>query len=75
MWVIMDRPENPDQLAAAVFARLRPDASLSAAQAEVAAIHHRIHKDRWGRQTEPVVYPLHQEFTWLTGRNLDSASS
>jgi predicted permease len=70
MWVIMPRPTQPDQFGAAVFARLRPGASFSAAQAEVAAIHHRIHKDRWGRQTEPVVYPLHQEFTWLTGRNL-----
>ena len=71
MWVIMARPTQPDQFGAAVFARLRPGASLSAAQAEVAAIHHRIHQDRWGRQTEPIVYPLHQEFTWLTGRNLE----
>ena len=70
MWVIMARPTNPDQFAAAVFARLRPGASLAAAQAELAAIHHRIHTDRWGRQTEPVVYPLHEEFTWLTARNL-----
>jgi predicted permease len=71
MWVIMAHPKNPDQLAAAVFARLRPGASLIAAQAELAAIHHRIHKDRWGQQTEPFVYPLHEEFTWLTGRNLE----
>lgn len=71
MWVIMARPTQPDQFSAAVFARLRPGASLSAAQSEVAAIHHRIHNDRWGSQTEPIVYPLHQEFTWLTGRNLE----
>jgi len=71
MWVIMARPANPGQLSAAVFARLRPGASLTAAQAELAAIHHRIHKDRWGSQTEPFVYPLHEEFTWMTGRNLE----
>lgn len=71
MWVIMARPKQPNQSGAAVFGRLRPGATLAAAQAELAALHHRIHKDRWGGQTEPFVYPLHEEFTWLTGRNLE----
>jgi predicted permease len=70
MWVIMTRPKQPDQLSAAVFGRLRPGTSVTAAQAELTALHHRIHRDRWGRQTEPAIYPLHEEFTWLTARNL-----
>jgi predicted permease len=54
-----------------VFARLRPDVSLAGAQAEVSLLHHELHeRDRWGVQMEPVVYGLHDEFTWLTGRNL-----
>ena len=70
MWTLLPRPARPDQLAVAVFGRLRPGVSISAAQAEVAALHHQLHEgDRWGRQTEPVVYDLHGEFTWLTGRN------
>jgi putative ABC transport system permease protein len=75
MWVIMTPPKQPDQLSVAIFARLRPGASVTAAQAELAALHHRIHRDRWGRQTEPAVYSLHEEFTWLTARNLELSSS
>jgi putative ABC transport system permease protein len=71
MWVLMDRPANPDSLGVGVFARLRPGATIQTAQAEVVALHHQTHEhDRWGAQMEPVVYDLHGEFTWLTGRNL-----
>jgi predicted permease len=71
MWTLMDRPPKPDSLAVGVFARLRPDISMEAAQTEATALHRKLHEhDRWGAQMEPVVYDLHGEFTWLTGRNL-----
>ena len=71
MWALLPRPAQTNKLAVGVFARLRPGVSMAAAQAEVAALHHQLHQnDRWGKQTEPVVYDLHGEFTWLTGRNL-----
>jgi putative ABC transport system permease protein len=71
MWTILPQPGRPDQLAVGVFGRLRPGVSMAAAQAEVSARHRQLHAhDRWGAQVEPVVYGLHDEFTWLTGRNL-----
>ncbi|MGO9259984.1 MAG: ABC transporter permease [Bryobacteraceae bacterium] len=71
MWTILPQPAHPDQLAVGVFGRLRPGVSIAAAQAEVTARHRELHAhDRWGAQVEPVVYGLHDEFTWLTGRNL-----
>jgi predicted permease len=71
MWTMMAPPADPGQFAVGVFARLRPDVSLAGAQAEVSLLHRQIHQhDRWGAQMEPVIYGLHDEFTWLTGRNL-----
>ena len=71
MWLMMPRPVRPEQFAVGVFARLRPNVPVAAAQAEISLLHHQIHEhDRWGAQMEPVIYGLHEEFTWLTGRNL-----
>jgi putative ABC transport system permease protein len=71
MWTLMAPPSHPERLAVAVFARLKPDVSIARAQTEVQLQHHQIHRnDLWGAQMEPVVYDLHSEFTWLTGRNL-----
>ena len=71
MWILLARPARPDQLGVGVFGRLRPGVSLEAAQQEVLARHRQLHAhDDWGKQVEPVVYDLHGEFTWLTGRNL-----
>ncbi len=71
MWTIMARPPRPDELGVAVFARLRSGVTLRSAQAETLFLHRQIHgHDRWGEQMEPVLYGLHGEFTWLTGRNL-----
>ncbi len=71
MWTILANPARPDQTGVGVLGRLRPGVSLAAAQAEVSARHRQLHAhDRWGAQMEPVVYGLHGEFTWLTGRNL-----
>lgn len=71
MWITMPRPVRPSEFAVGVFARLRPGVSLASAQAEVSLLHHHIHgHDLWGAKMEPVIYELHEEFTWLTGRNL-----
>jgi putative ABC transport system permease protein len=70
MWTLIP-PARPHDFAVGVFARLRPNVSLAAAQAEVSLLHRQIHKhDLWGEKVEPVIYGLHEEFTWLTGRNL-----
>lgn len=71
MWTILPRPVKPDDFAVAVFGRLRPGVSRASAQAEILALHEQLHKhDRWGARMRPVLYDLHEEFTWLTGRNL-----
>lgn len=72
MWTIMPPPPSrPDQFAVGVFARMRPGVSFARAQAEILSLHYQLHAhDRWGALVEPVVYELHDEFTWLTGRNL-----
>lgn len=71
MWTLMPPPSRPDQFGVAVFGRLKPNVSLGAAQQEILALHRAMHAhDRWGALVEPVVYDLHDEFTWLTGRNL-----
>jgi predicted permease len=71
MWITMPRPIRPSEFAVGVIARLRPGVSLPTAQAEISLLHHRIHEhDLWGAKAEPVIYDLHEEFTWLTGRNL-----
>ena len=71
MWTIMRSVKQPDEFSVAVFARLRPGVSRERAQAEITALHQSFHAhDRWGALVEPVVYDLHDEFTWLTSRNL-----
>jgi len=71
MWTIVPKPRDPEDFSVAVFGRLRPQVSLASAQAEISLLHHQLHKhDRWGARMEPVLYNLHEEFTWLTGRNL-----
>jgi predicted permease len=71
MWMLMPPPSRPDQFAVGVFARRKPGVSISVAQAEALSLHRQFHQhDLWGAQMEPVIYDLHDEFTWLTGRNL-----
>jgi hypothetical protein len=71
MWTIMAKPARPDNFAVGIFGRLHPGATLAGAQAEVLSLHDHLHAhDRRGAQVKPVVYALHDEFTWLTGRNL-----
>jgi len=71
VWVLLTPPKRPDQFGVFVIGRLKPGISMSAAEAEILALHHQIHQhDRWGGVMEPAIYALQPEFTWLTGRNL-----
>jgi predicted permease len=54
-----------------VFGRLRADVSLERARAELSALHKQAHgSDGYAAAFRPAVYPLQEEFTWLSGRNL-----
>ena len=63
--------KDPDHFNVGIFARLKPGETIENAQAELSVLHRRYHQgDTHGAETEPVVYPLQEEFTWLAGRNL-----
>ncbi|HLJ78036.1 MAG TPA: ABC transporter permease [Acidobacteriaceae bacterium] len=58
-----------------IFGLLKPGVTRAAAEAELAAIEERIlpeapKADTFLRDWRPDVIPLHDNFTWLTGRNL-----
>src|SRR5262249_19107675 len=54
-----------------VFGRLRPGVTRERANAELLALHRQAHAaDPHGTAFAPTVYSLHEEFTWLAGRNL-----
>lgn len=58
-----------------IFGLLKPGVTREAAEAELAAIEARIlpeapQEDGFLRNWTPDVIPLHDNFTWLTGRNL-----
>jgi putative ABC transport system permease protein len=62
---------KPDQYGVGVFGRLRPGISKESAESEVSILARHLNEGiRHGVKMEPVVYPLHQEFTWLAGHNL-----
>jgi putative ABC transport system permease protein len=75
MWSLLT-PNNPiardpDRNGVGIFARLRPGITLEAAEDEVRQLHRNAHaNDRHSGLVEPVLYPLHDEFTNLTGRDL-----
>ncbi len=54
-----------------IFAHLRPGLTTATAQAELIRLHRQIHgHERHGAEMEPLVLPLQDEFTWMSGRNL-----
>ncbi len=75
MWSLLT-PNNPiardpDRSGVGIFARLKPGVTLQAAEEEVRQLHRNAHaNDRHSGLVEPVLYPLHDEFTNLTGRDL-----
>ncbi|MGH9664542.1 MAG: ABC transporter permease, partial [Bryobacteraceae bacterium] len=78
LWILMGpgfRP-NRETLPTGIFARLKPGVSQKQAQAEVAALHHALHRaDNPERDFTPVVYDLQEEFTWLASRSLRTTLS
>jgi len=68
--------KNP-RSSVAIVARLKPGVLQNNAHTESKALHEAVAADSppgsWVREISPVVYPLHDEFTWLAGRNLQSA--
>ena len=62
---------DPENANVGVFGRLRPGTSIEAAQQEIATLFREEHRnDSLGRERLPIVFPLKQEFTYLTGPNL-----
>ncbi len=72
MWtLIIGKDEQLGAAGVGVFARLKPNTGLEAAQAEVTNLHRAQHgSDEHGGMLTPTVYELQSEFTWLAGRNL-----
>ncbi len=62
---------NPDRNGVAVFGRLKPGVSRTAAEAELRLLARQIDQGRgFGVEIEPVAFDLQDEFIWLAGRNL-----
>jgi putative ABC transport system permease protein len=73
LWTLItpDFRPNWDTFLVGIFGRLKPGVSISSAQTEASVLQERLHRrDKRERDTVPVIYPLHEEFTWLSGRNL-----
>ncbi len=57
-----------------IFGRLRPGVTVASAERELAGLHQRVAQESpagsWVTQITPIIRNLHEEFTWLAGRNL-----
>jgi predicted permease len=74
MWILITPDSaiarNPNA-AVGVFALLKADVSIARAQAEVEALYRNApRKDVSGIQIKPVIYPLAEQFAYLTGPTL-----
>ena len=75
MWMLItpdsEIARDPEHAAVGAFGLLRPGVSIAHAQKEVELLYLNEHrKDAHGIQLRPVVFPLAEEFAYLTGPNL-----
>ena len=75
MWMLVTAnsrfAKNPDVAGIGIFARLKKGVSIAAAQQDIEVIHRRANgTGPHGKDKQPIVYPLHEEFTWLASRTL-----
>jgi putative ABC transport system permease protein len=73
-WILL-RPGfqlNQEHMFVGIFARLKPGVSLAQAQTELRGFFSALHTDAETRDFAPVVYDLHDEFTFLASRTLHS---
>lgn len=75
MWMLItpdsEIARNPDKSAVGAFGLLKPGVSIAQAQKEAELLYVNEHrKDPHGMQLFPVVFPLAEEFAYLTGPNL-----
>jgi hypothetical protein len=78
LWTLMTPSSqivrNPSRSGVAIVGRLKDGIPKNSAQAELRVLAEQIDGGRrYGSDMEPVVYPLHEEFTWLAGRNLQTS--
>lgn len=73
-WILLGPGFQADQehLFVGIFARLRPGVSLAQAETELRGFYSAMHTDAETRDFAPVVYDLHNEFTFLASRTLHS---
>lgn len=75
MWMLItpasEIARDPEHAAVGAFGLLKPGVSIAQAQKEVELLYVNEHrKDPHGIQVRPVVFPLAEEFSYLTGPNL-----
>jgi len=60
-----------------IFGRLKPGVTMAGAERELVGLHHRVIQESpagsWVAQITPIVRDLREEFTWMAGRNLQTA--
>ncbi len=62
---------NPNYHGIFILGRLKPGVPMEAVLPQLKVLHKQAHlKDRHARGSEPQIFPLEEEFTWLAGRNL-----